>query len=94
MEELRPEHPELAEAERMIFADAGGEVIVISSSDEVQGGEDGGEVGGDDEEIDVGEWRSVFARGPRRRHWPGPGLRHTAPDKEGLARPPLRPKVV
>ena len=42
----------------------GGEVIVLSSVDEVEGGEDGGaegvEVGGEDEEIDIDEWRSVF----------------------------------
>ena len=44
----------------MIFADAGGEVIVISCTDEVQGRE----VGGDDGEIDVDEWRSIFPDNP------------------------------
>ena len=63
MQELRRQHPELVEAERAIFASAeGGEVITLSSDDEVEGGGDGGaegvEVGGEDEEIDVDEWRN------------------------------------
>ena len=71
------------EAERAIFASTeGGEVIALSSDDEVEGDEDGGEaitlssddevegggdgggvvveVGPEDEEIDVNEWRSAF----------------------------------
>ncbi|KAI5003848.1 hypothetical protein ZWY2020_031008 [Hordeum vulgare] len=52
MQELRPQYPEVVEADRMIFADADGEVIVISPHDEVEGG--------DAQEIDVNEWRSVF----------------------------------
>ena len=47
MQELRWQHPELVEAERAIFAGAeGGEVITLSSDDEVEGGEDGGTEGG------------------------------------------------
>ena len=43
MQELCRQHPELVEAERAIFAVAeGGEVIVLSSDEEVKGGEDGG----------------------------------------------------
>ncbi|KAE8790936.1 Zinc finger protein CONSTANS-LIKE 13 [Hordeum vulgare] len=64
MQELRGQHLELMEVERMMFAGAGSEVIVISSSDDVKDGEDGcaegGEVGTQDEEIDVDEWRSIF----------------------------------
>ena len=84
MQEFRRQHPELVEAERAIFAGAeGGEVIALSSNDEIEGGEDGGteggevialssddevegggsaegiEVGPEDEEIDVDEWRSA-----------------------------------
>ena len=41
MQELRRQHPELVEAERAIFAGAeGGEVIALSSDDEVEGGGD------------------------------------------------------
>ena len=48
MQELRRQHPELVEAERPIFAGAeGGEVITLSSDDEVEGGEDGGAEGGE-----------------------------------------------
>ena len=55
MQELRRQHPELVEAERAIFAGAErGEVIALSSDDEVEGGGDGGtegvEVGPVDEE--------------------------------------------
>src|SRR3989337_1474426 len=69
MQELRRQHPELVEAERAIFADAeGGEVITLSSDDEVEGGGDGGaeaiELGPEDEEIDVDEWRSAFPNDP------------------------------
>ncbi|KAE8772906.1 Zinc finger protein CONSTANS-LIKE 13 [Hordeum vulgare] len=61
MQELRRQHPELVEAERMIFADAkGGEVIILSSDHKVEGGEGGNAEGGEDEEIDVHEWRSVL----------------------------------
>ena len=61
----------------MIFASAeGGEVIVLSSDDKVKGGEDGGaegvEVGGEDEEIDVDEWRSVFPNDPDDGTGPDP----------------------
>ena len=69
MQELRRQHPELVEAERMIFASAeAGEVMVLSSENEVEGGEDGGregvEVGNEDEEIDVDEWRSASPNDP------------------------------
>ena len=91
MQELRRQHPELVEAERAIFAGAeGGEVIALSSDDEVEGGEDGSadggeaialssddevkggcnggvegvEVGPQDKEIDVDEWRSAFPNDP------------------------------
>ena len=65
MQELHRQHPELLEAERAIFAGVeGGEVITLSSDDEVEGGGDVGaegvEVGPEDEEIDVDEWRSAF----------------------------------
>ena len=61
----------------MIFADAeGGEVIVLSSNEEVKGGEDGGadgvKVGGEDEWIDVDEWRSVFPNNPDDSTGPDP----------------------
>ena len=46
----------------------GGEVITLSSDDEVEGGGDGSvesiEVGPEDEEIDVDEWRSAFPNDP------------------------------
>ena len=69
MQELRRQHPELVEAEKAIFASAeGGEVIALSSDDEVEGSKDGGmegvEVGGEHEEIDVDEWRSAFPKNP------------------------------
>ena len=61
MQELRRYHPELMEAERAIFAGAeGGEVIALSSDDEVEGGEDGGAEGGEvialssDDEVEGG----------------------------------------
>ena len=65
MQEFRRQHPQLVEAEQAIFADAeGGEVIALSSDDEVEGGEDGGaegsEVVPEDEEINIDEWRSAF----------------------------------
>ena len=48
MQEPRRQHPELVEAERAIFAGVeGGEVIALSSDDEVEGGEDGGAEGGE-----------------------------------------------
>ena len=73
--------------ERVIFVGAeGSEVIVLSFNDGVEGGEDGGvegiEVGGEDKEIDVDEWSSVFSNDPddgrtqargtlylTRKHW-------------------------
>ena len=69
MQELRRQHPELVEAERAIFAGTeGGEVITLSSNYEVEGSEEGGaegvEVGPEDEEINVDEWRSVFPNDP------------------------------
>ena len=100
MQELRRQHPELVEVERAIFSDTeGGEVIALSSDDEVEGGEDGGaeggevialssddevkgggdggtegiEVGPEDEEIDVNEWRSDFPNDPDDGTGPGPG---------------------
>ncbi|KAE8797814.1 Zinc finger protein CONSTANS-LIKE 13 [Hordeum vulgare] len=60
MQELHRQYPKLVEAERMIFADADDEVIIISSSDEVEGDKDDSEVGGEDEKINIDEWRSVF----------------------------------
>ena len=65
MHELHRQHLELVEAERAIFAGAeGGEVIMLSYDDEIEGSGDGGakgiEVGPEDEEIDVNEWRSAF----------------------------------
>ena len=99
MQELRRQHPKLVEAERAIFAGAeGGEVIALSSDDEVEGGEDGGtergevialssddevegggdggaegvEVGPEDEEIDVDEWRSAFPNDPDDGTGPDP----------------------
>ena len=69
MQELRRQHVEPMEAERAIFASAeGGEVIALSSNDEVEGGGDGSaegvEVGPEDEEIDADEWRSAFPNDP------------------------------
>ena len=62
MQELRRQHPELVKAEQAIFADAeGGEVIALSSDDEVEGGEDGGKEGGEvialssDDEVEGGD---------------------------------------
>ena len=77
MQELRQQHPELMEAERAIFAGAeGGEVIALSSDDEVEGSGDGGtegvEVGPEDEEIDVNEWRSAFLNDPDDGTGPDP----------------------
>ena len=65
------------EAERAIFAGAeGSEVIALSSDDEVEDGEDGGaegvEVGPEDEEIDVEEWRSAFPNDPDDGTGPDP----------------------
>ena len=60
-QELRRQHPELVEAERAIFVGAGGgEVIALSSDDEVEGGEDGDAEGGEvialssDDEVEGG----------------------------------------
>ena len=69
MQEFCRQHPELVEAERVIFAGVeGSQVIVLSSYDEVEGSEDGDaegvEVGGEDKEIDVDEWRSAFPNDP------------------------------
>ena len=69
MQELRRQHPELVEAERAIFAGVeGGEVIALSSDDEVEGDGDGGAEGSEvspvDEEIDIDEWRSAFPNDP------------------------------
>ena len=54
----------------------GGEVIALSSDDEVEGGGDGGaegvEVGPEDEEIDVDEWRSAFPNDPNDGTGPDP----------------------
>ena len=54
----------------------GGEVITLSSDDEVKGGGDGGaegvEVGPEDEEIDVDEWRSAFPNNPDDGTGPDP----------------------
>ena len=77
MQELRRQHPELVEAERAIFAGAeGGEVIALSSDDEVEGGGDGGaegvEVGPEDEEINVDEWRCAFPNDPDDGTGPDP----------------------
>ena len=83
------------EAEWAIFAGTeGGEVITLSSDDEVEGGEDGGKVialssddevegggnggaegvdmGPEDEEIDVDEWRSAFPNDPDDGTGPDP----------------------
>ena len=61
MQVLCRQHPELVEAERAIFASAeGGEVIALSSDDEIEGGEDGGAEGGEvialssDDEVEGG----------------------------------------
>ena len=61
MQELRRQHPELVEAERAIFAGTeGGEVIALSSDDEVEGGEDNGAEGSEvialnsDDEVEGG----------------------------------------
>ena len=69
MQELRRQHLELVEVERAIFASAeGGEVIALSSGDEVEGGGDGDMegvgVGPEDEEINVDEWTSAFPNDP------------------------------
>ena len=77
MQELCRQHPELVEAERAIFASAeGGEVITLTSDDEVKGGEDGGaegvEVGPEDEEIVIYEWRSAFPNDPDDGTGPDP----------------------
>ena len=54
----------------------GGEVIALSSDDEVEDGGDGGvegiEVGPQDEEIDVDEWRSAFPNDPDDGTGPDP----------------------
>ena len=48
MQELCQQHSKLVEAEQAIFAGAeGGEVIALSSDDEVDGGEDDGVEGGE-----------------------------------------------
>ena len=59
MQEIHRQHLELVEAEQVIFAGAeGGEVIALSSDDEVEGGGDGGTEG-----VDVG---------PQDHHAPSP----------------------
>ena len=54
----------------------GGKVIVLSSDDKVEGGGDGGaegiEVGPEDEEIAVDEWRSAFPNDPDDGTGPDP----------------------
>ena len=54
----------------------GGEVIALSSDDEVEGGSDGGakgvQVGPEEEEIDVDEWRSAFPNDPDDGTGPDP----------------------
>ena len=52
----------------------GGEVIALSSDDEVEGsgGAEGVEVGPEDEEIDVDEWRSAFPNDPDDGTGPDP----------------------
>ena len=77
MQELRRQHPELVEVEQAIFAGMeGGEVIALSSNDEVEGGGDGSaegvEVGPEDEEIGVDEWRSAFPNDPDDGTGPDP----------------------
>ena len=77
MQELRRQHPELVEALRAIFASAeGGEVITLSSDNEVEGSSDDGaegvEAGLKDEEIDVDEWRSAFPNDPDDGTGPDP----------------------
>ena len=61
MQELCRQHPELVEVERAIFAGAeGGEVIALSSDDEVEGSKGGGAEGGEvialssDDEVEGG----------------------------------------
>ena len=61
MQELHRQHPELVEAERAISAGAeGGEVIALSSDEEVEGSKDGGAEGGEvtallsDDEVEGG----------------------------------------
>ena len=69
MQEFHRQHPELVEAERTISAGAeGGEVIVLSSDDNVEGGKDGGK----GEEIDINEWRSVVLNDPDDGTGPDP----------------------
>ena len=54
----------------------GGEVIALSSDDEVEGGGDVGaegiEMGPQDKEINVDEWRSAFPNDPDDGTGPGP----------------------
>ena len=54
----------------------GVDVIVLSSDDEVEGSEDDGtegiQVGGEDEEIDIDEWRSAFPNDPDDGTGPDP----------------------
>ncbi|KAE8796716.1 Bifunctional dihydroflavonol 4-reductase/flavanone 4-reductase [Hordeum vulgare] len=59
MQELCRQRPEVVEVEQMMFVDAAGVVMVISSDDEVKGDEDDGAQGGEYEDIDVDERRSV-----------------------------------
>ena len=77
MQELRRQHLEFVEAEWAIFAGVeGGDVIALSSDDKVEGGKDGGtegvEVGPEDEEIDVNEWKSAFPNDPDDGTGPDP----------------------
>ncbi|XP_073360272.1 protein FAR1-RELATED SEQUENCE 5-like [Aegilops tauschii subsp. strangulata] len=59
MQELRRQHQELVEVEWVIFAGAeGGEVMVLSSDDEVEGGEDSGAEGVEQDERRMKKLRS------------------------------------
>nr|XP_045084571.1 vegetative cell wall protein gp1-like [Aegilops tauschii subsp. strangulata] len=96
MQELRRQHPKVVEAERVIFTGVkGGEVIVLSSDYKVEGGEDSGtegiEVGGEDEEIDVDEWRSVFPNDPDNDTGPDPARGTPRADALVVAGPCLVP---
>ncbi|KAE8796446.1 Bifunctional dihydroflavonol 4-reductase/flavanone 4-reductase [Hordeum vulgare] len=78
MQELHLQREELVEAERMIFAHAkGDEIIVPFSVDEVVCREEGGEVGSKGEKIDVDECMSVFPDDPN--DGTGPDLAHGTP---------------
>ncbi|KAE8774083.1 hypothetical protein D1007_53597 [Hordeum vulgare] len=72
MEEVRWQHPELVEAELATFTDVRWEVIVISD-DEEECGKEGHEEGGEKEEINLEEWRSVFPNDEDDDDGTGPG---------------------